>query len=377
MVAVPWMWFGNQPQINANSGTPLTNADAAKVVGYEATGSGQIKPVTVNGTALTLQTEEGRSEAFRTTYNTGSALPSSLTYASPATGQSVTSVITGFARVSYDLTVAGGSVVRQSGVLIQMRNGDMFFRPAKDTVRQWDGISKLNSVKIVTVSPLPANNFVATVSFKPDIFDIQVTCFVTGTLILTDKGERPVESLRPGDLVWTRDNGFQPLRWCGASRVLPSLLAASPQLRPIRIEVDALGPNSPDAPLLVSPQHRILVRSAIAARMFGCTEVLVAAKHLLELPGVHVEDELDSFSYHHLMFDRHEVILSNGAETESLYPGPEALKALPEAAVEEIEALFPGLILGADLPPPARHLAKGAQVRRLAERHAANQRPLV
>lgn len=85
MASVTWMWFGNQPQINANSGTPLTSADAAKMVGYQATGGTQIKPVTVSGASVTLQTDEGRAEAFRTTYNTGWALPSSLTYASPTT----------------------------------------------------------------------------------------------------------------------------------------------------------------------------------------------------------------------------------------------------------------------------------------------------
>lgn len=377
MASVTWMWFGNQPQINANSGTPLTSADAAKMVGYQAAGGTQIKPVTVSGAAVTLQTDEGRAEAFRTTYNTGWALPSSLTYASPTTGQNVTSVITGFARVSYDLTVTGNNVVRQSGVLIQMRNGDMFFRPARDTVPEWDSITKLHSVKIVTVNPLPANNFVATVSFNPDIFELQVTCFVSGTLIRTAQGERPVEALRPGDLVWTRDNGFQPLRWCGSSHVDQVMLGAGPHLRPIRIDVDALGPNCPAAPLRVSPQHRILVRSAIAARMFGCTELLVPAKHLTDLPGVQVDEEADSVTYHHLMFDHHEVILSNGAETESLYPGPEAVKALPAEAVAEIEALFPGLFL-ADLPPPtARHHVRGPRVRRLAERHAAKQRPIV
>ena len=40
-------------------------------------------------------------------------------------------------------------------------------------------------------------------------------CFAPGTAILTDMGETPIELLRPGDLVMTRDRGFRPLRWIG------------------------------------------------------------------------------------------------------------------------------------------------------------------
>jgi hypothetical protein len=47
-----------------------------------------------------------------------------------------------------------------------------------------------------------------------------------------------------------------------------------------------LGPGVPARPLHVSPQHRILLRNRVAQRMFGAAEVLVAAKALLDLPGV-------------------------------------------------------------------------------------------
>ena len=40
-------------------------------------------------------------------------------------------------------------------------------------------------------------------------------CFDRGTLIATSRGPRPIESLRPGDLVRTADNGLQPVRWTG------------------------------------------------------------------------------------------------------------------------------------------------------------------
>lgn len=76
-----------------------------------------------------------------------------------------------------------------------------------------------------------------------------------------------------------------------------------------------MGAGIPDRDLLVSPQHRVLVRSAIAQRMFGSSEVLVAAKQLLQLPGISLAEDVAGVSYVHLLFDRHEIVVSNGAET--------------------------------------------------------------
>lgn len=202
-----------------------------------------------------------------------------------------------------------------------------------------------------------------------------VPCFTAGTIIDTQDGPRRVEDLAVGDMVWTRDNGFQPIRWCGARRLSRDELSTNPRLSPVRIRAGALGPNSPTADLIVSPQHRILVRSKIAQRMFDASELLVAAVQLTEIDGIDRLTDLDSVTYVHLLFDRHEVLMSNGAETESLYPGPQAMEALGEAA-QEIYALFPELREHEDSFPGARPFATGKRARQLAMRHAANARPL-
>ena len=46
-----------------------------------------------------------------------------------------------------------------------------------------------------------------------------VPCFVADTLIRTPNGDVPVETLAPGDLVETVDEGAQPLRWIGMRQV--------------------------------------------------------------------------------------------------------------------------------------------------------------
>ena len=204
-----------------------------------------------------------------------------------------------------------------------------------------------------------------------------VPCFLRGTMILTTDGPVAVEDLSVGTLVVTRDNAIQPVRWVGHVALPAERLRAQPNLRPIRIAPGALGANLPAQALLVSPQHRILVRSAIAQRMFGAPEVLVAAKQLLPLEGIDIADDLETVEYFHILFDRHEIVFANGTETESLYTGPQALRGVGHAARAEIFALFPELERPTSLPPSARELASGRMARKLAMRHLQNGKPLV
>lgn len=215
---------------------------------------------------------------------------------------------------------------------------------------------------------------------RDDDFRVDVTCFTTGTLIETERGLQPVQRLRVGDLVRTRDHGMQPLRWLGGRQLSGAELGANPGLHPIRIAAGALGPGLPARDLIVSPQHRMLVRSVIAQRMTGSAEVLIAAVHLLGHPGIDRVEAQGSLGYWHLMFDRHEIVFAEGAEAESLYLGPMALAALTRDAVRELHALFPELVSAGGLAEPqptARPVMRGKPVARLIERQLRNLKPLV
>lgn len=203
-------------------------------------------------------------------------------------------------------------------------------------------------------------------------------CFTRGTMIETARGSRAIEILAVGDLVLTKDRGLQPIRWIGSRVLAPEILSRHENLRPIRIKKEALGPDTPSADLVVSPQHRILLRSKIAQRMFGTDEILVAAKQLLMLDGVEICDEFfGNVEYFHMLFDQHEVVFANGTEAESLYTGPQALKTVGKAALEEILTIFPEL-RNADLAPQAaRFLPSGRQGRKLVTRHIQHGKPLV
>ncbi|MCR8547204.1 Ig-like domain-containing protein [Salipiger sp. P9] len=167
-------------------------------------------------------------------------------------------------------------------------------------------------------------------------------CFTPGTLIATPQGERLVEDLEVGDRVITRDNGIQEIRWIGRKDLTGHELARKPHLRPVLIQQGALGKNLPEHDLLVSPNHRVLVANDKTALYFEEREVLAAAKHLTGLDGV---DEVETLgvTYIHMMFDNHEVVLSNGAWSESFQPGDHSLKGIGDAQRQEIFELFPEL----------------------------------
>ncbi|WP_297768431.1 Hint domain-containing protein [uncultured Roseovarius sp.] len=161
-----------------------------------------------------------------------------------------------------------------------------------------------------------------------------IICFTPGTHILTQWGERPVETLRPGDMVVTRDHGLQPIRWTGNRRV-PGV----GDFAPISVASSVMGASDS---LVVSPQHRLLFTGYKAELLFGENEVLVAAKHLVNGRDVIVAPRPE-VTYIHIMFDRHEVIYANGIGTESFYAGDTALAAIQAPAREELFAIFPEL----------------------------------
>lgn len=169
-----------------------------------------------------------------------------------------------------------------------------------------------------------------------------VPCFTTGTTIATARGAVMVEDLVRGDMVMTRDNGLQEVRWVGEKPIASELLQAKRDLAPILIRAGALGEGFPQSDIMVSPNHRVLLTSKLIARRFNETELLVAAKHLVGMDGVE-RVMVQELTYHHFMFDRHEIVLSNGAWTESFQPADSSLSVIDAEQRAELFAIFPTL----------------------------------
>ncbi len=163
--------------------------------------------------------------------------------------------------------------------------------------------------------------------------DLGPPCFTPGALIETPDGPRRVEDLKPGDLITTADSGAKPLLWVGRTTV-----AADGKLAPIRFEAGVFGLTQP---LLVSPQHRMLIDDWRAPYLFGHEEVLIAAHCLVNGETV-TRVEGGEVEYIHLLFRRHEIVFANGAKSESYYPG-HAVSLAEERTQAEVLELFPEL----------------------------------
>lgn len=184
-----------------------------------------------------------------------------------------------------------------------------------------------------------------------------IICFTEGTAIQTPSGERRIETLQVGDLVLTLDHGPQPIRWIGRRTV-----RATGDLAPIRFAKGTIG-NHRD--LLVSPQHRILCGGYMTQLHFGETEVLAPAKSLVDDFGVTVAYG-GMVTYVHVLFDRHEIVLANGAPSESFFPGHHGLSTLTDPSRDEVFRLFPELRSNlAAYGPAVRPCVKAGEARAL------------
>ena len=174
-----------------------------------------------------------------------------------------------------------------------------------------------------------------------------VPCFVAGTTVETEDGPRPIETLRVGDLVLTKDDGFQPVRWIGMRTV-----QATGDMAPIEFVENALGTHRA---IQFSPQHRILIQDALAELLFGEAEVLVAAKNLVNDTSIRRRPG-GEVTYVHVLFDAHQVIFTEGVASESFLPGPQTTSLFEEETLAEICRLFPELDpnTGAGYSPAAR-----------------------
>jgi hypothetical protein len=124
-----------------------------------------------------------------------------------------------------------------------------------------------------------------------------------------------------------------------------------------------LGNGLPERDVMVSPNHRMLVAGDQTQLYFEESEVLAAAKHLVNGAGIQVVDVVKT-SYIHFMFDQHEVVLSDGTWTESFQPGDYTLKGIGDAQRDEILELFPELA-------NAEGLQDYASARRTLKKHEA------
>ncbi len=195
-----------------------------------------------------------------------------------------------------------------------------------------------------------------------------VLCLTETCNVETIRGKVPAHELEIGDLVWTLDNGYQPVLWIGERHVTPAELVRNPNQLPIRIGANALAPDSPKSDVTLSPQHRVVVRSIVARRMFDNEEVLVAAKKLCAVDGIAADAPRDAVTYIHLLFENHEILEVDGMHVESMLLCSFSRDLLRQGLFTDREGMpIPEKYRSFD-QQPARPVAEGKKAKRLIER---------
>ncbi|GLR65844.1 hypothetical protein GCM10010909_05220 [Acidocella aquatica] len=157
----------------------------------------------------------------------------------------------------------------------------------------------------VTLAPGTApSNFIS--SGGTLLYNGAPPCFYAGTRLATADGDIAVEDITAATRMKTASGEIKPVRWLGRSEV--STRFADPlRVLPIRIKAGALGESLPLRDLLVSPDHAMFIGG-----------VLVQAGAMVNGSSIIREADVpECFTYYHVELATHELLLAEGAATES------------------------------------------------------------
>lgn len=138
-----------------------------------------------------------------------------------------------------------------------------------------------------------------------------VACFLTGTKILTSRGETAVEDLRVGDRLPTVSGQLREIKkirsWVATrepDRGWPTDVA------PIKVCRSAIAPNFPQRDLYLSPLHALYI-----------DRILIAAGNLVNGRSIVrcADYDADTLAYFHVELEDHQVIWAEGMPVESRF----------------------------------------------------------
>lgn len=135
---------------------------------------------------------------------------------------------------------------------------------------------------------------------------VDAPCFAEGTLILTTKGEVPVETLAQGDIAILVDGRTAPVIFVGHRRLDLTQHPRLHTVRPIRVLAGALADGIPQRDLLLSPDHALHLNG-----------VLVPVKDLVDGVFIKQDSSFRSVRYFHVELENHGIIFAEGAAAES------------------------------------------------------------
>ena len=238
-------------------------------------------------------------------------------------------------------TIARGSDIGSRGDQVRLVARHVLMAPDGDTVDVLMILhEKTGALYALPLSPMAVRADYTLIESHEDpgavrLADLVCVAFTTGTMIsVSGGGQFPIETLQPGQMILTRDNGPQPLRLIARAR-----MRALGSFAPVVISAGTLG-NAGD--LVVSPHHRVFLYRRGEKQIGHTAELLVQAKHLVD--NDHVWRREGGFvDYLALVFDQHEIVYAEGIPCESLMVTETTLHLLPDDLTAEIRARLPNL----------------------------------
>jgi autotransporter-associated beta strand protein len=141
------------------------------------------------------------------------------------------------------------------------------------------------------------------------ITDDSTPCYCPGTLILTERGDVPVETLAIGDQVVTRSGALRPIKWIGRRSFNGRFVMGRKDILPVCIKAAALGDNVPARDLWISPHHAMYFEDNDG--------ILIEAKDLINGVSIVQAERVEKVEYVHIELETHDVIVAEGSLSET------------------------------------------------------------
>jgi hypothetical protein len=140
--------------------------------------------------------------------------------------------------------------------------------------------------------------------------DVAAPCYCPGTLIRTTCGDKQVEKLVIGDVLVTSSGAARPIKWIGRRSFSGRFVMGRKDILPVCFKAGSLGDGLPRRDLWISPHHAMYFENESGG-------VLIEAKDLINNVSIVQAEHVDEVEYFHIELDSHDVILAEGAPSES------------------------------------------------------------
>ncbi|WP_245749146.1 Hint domain-containing protein [Jannaschia pohangensis] len=234
------------------------------------------------------------------------------------------------ARAKGGMVVASGSSVGAPGQMVKplARHQLMGERGAAVEVLVLDLAGEHFALPLGPLSTSDDYALISSSLVEGELANVAQVSFTRGTRITMANGRQcPVEELKVGDRVLTRDHGPQPVRWIGQQTV-----RAEGSNAPVVIGEGVLN-NARE--LVLSPDHRLFIYQRNDQLNAGRAELLVRARHLVDGEAIW-RDTGGHVDYFHLLFDAHEIIYAECIPAESLLVSPDVMAGLDEDLARDL-----------------------------------------